>query len=74
VIKSYPLIEVERKSGSRNRVINAFETRYARPSRPFVNGKFPALKFATSSVIFVGVGIGHESSGVFRTEAYRTRL
>jgi hypothetical protein len=25
-------------------------------------------------VIFVGVGIGHESSGVFRTEAYRTRL
>jgi hypothetical protein len=74
VIKSKPLIEVERKSGSLKRVINAFETRYALPSRPFVNGKLPALKFATSSVIFVGVGIGHESSSVFRTEAYRTRL
>jgi len=74
VEKAYPSIDVDKKRGSRRRVMSAFETRNALPSRPFVDGKLPALKFATSSDIFVMVGTGHVSPSDSLTDAYRKRL
>ena len=53
---------------------NLTDTRKGRPSRPAVEGKFPALKLATSSVMLVGTGVGHAPPTLVRTLAYRTRL
>jgi hypothetical protein len=55
---------VDKYNGSRKIFTIAFDSKYARPS-----GKFPALMFATSSVMLVRKGPSHGEEGEARWEA-----